>query len=147
MAVRKPVPAALPAMPSHNMQHCLTHNAPSLAHTHPAPARTHTLTTHTHSPRQAQANTHTSPLTHVRPPLPPKKPTYPQVIFHSKALVFLCSPSSARLPLFCCRKRPHMSANTSRQKPASAEQRQPGLPSSQHKAASSYFQACSLSPL
>lgn len=74
----------------------------------------------------------------------PPEPTYPRVTSHSPARLplppLLCAPASAAA------ERPHMSANTSRQKAASAEQRQPGLPSSQHKAARSYFQACSLSP-
>lgn len=120
---------------------------------HPRAAGTRTpLRARAHAPagrlRRAHAHTHTRVPAYTRTaPLYPKKPTYPQVTCHSESLVLLCCPSSARLPLFCCGKRPHMSANTSRQEPASAEQRQPGLPSSPHKAAGSYFQAGSLSPL
>lgn len=106
-----------------------THTRPRKTHSHPLPA----------------ANTlqHTAPLPHARPP-PPRSQLTPELHpIHEHGLPLpplLCAPASAAA------ERPHMSANTSRQKPASAEQRQPGLPSSQHKAASSYFQACSLSP-
>lgn len=119
-------------------------------------SRTHTRTGTRRQPRSqhshaqpsqalpgANAHQHTAPLSHARPP-PPRNQLTPELHpIHKPGLPLpplLCAPASAAA------ERPHMSANTSRQKPASAEQRQPGLPSSQHKAASSYFQACSLSP-
>lgn len=90
--------------------------------------RTDTRTRHTHGPRPAGTN---SPPSYI-PVTSPGFLRRPSLLSASAAAA--------------AAERPHMSANTSRQKAASAEQRQPGLPSSQHKAASSYFQACSLSP-
>lgn len=84
--------------------------APLRARAHAPAGRLRRAHAHTHTHTRVPAYTRTAPLY-------PKKPTYPQVTCHSESLVLLCCPSSARLPLFCCGKRPHMSANTSRQEP------------------------------
>lgn len=128
-------PAAIAASPA---------AAPTMhpdTHTHTEPRHSHTGM-HTGTALLGPTRSNTRPRSRTHGPRPPE-PTHPRVTSHSQAGLplppLLCAPASAAA------ERPHMSANTSRQKPASAEQRQPGLPSSQHKAASSYFQACSLS--
>lgn len=77
--------------------------------------------THTHTLKQAGTHTHM----HTRPP---RNQLTHKLSFIQKTSPPLLPLLCFFLPLFCCRKRPHMSESTSRQEPASAEQRQPGLP-------------------